>query len=130
MLESRNNLEDDLETVELKAFVPSLDFELSKRFYQDLGFQIPWSSDDLAYVSHGNCTFLLQRFYEKQLAENLMMHLSVKNVDAWWSHLQDQKIAEKYNVKITDPEQRPWNMRDFVLIDPSGVMWRISENTE
>jgi uncharacterized glyoxalase superfamily protein PhnB len=59
-----------------------------------------------------------------------MMHLSVKNVDAWWAHLQNQKIAEKYKVKITDPEQRPWKMRDFVLFDPSGVMWRISENTE
>lgn len=30
-----------LDTVEIKAFVPARDFELSKRFYADLGFQIP-----------------------------------------------------------------------------------------
>lgn len=120
---------DDLETVELKAFVPSKDFELSKRFYQDIGFSSPWSSDDLAYLHHGNCSFLLQRFYKKELAESFMMHLSVKNVDTWWAHVRDQKIAEKYGVKVTAPEQRPWGMRDFILLDPSGVLWRIAENT-
>ncbi|MCA9006197.1 MAG: hypothetical protein KDA70_13075, partial [Planctomycetaceae bacterium] len=121
---------DQLETIELKAFVPAKDFALSQRFYQDLGFQIPWTSEELAYLHCGNCTFLLQNFYEKALAENFMMHLSVKSVDAWWEHVQNQKIAEKYNVKVTEPEQRPWKMRDFVLIDPSGVFWRISENTD
>lgn len=121
---------DQLETIELKAFVPAKDFALSQRFYEDLGFQIPWTSDELAYLHFGNCTFLLQNFYEKALAENFMMHLSVKSVDAWWEHVQNQKIAEKYNVKVTEPEQRPWKMRDFVLIDPSGVLWRISENTD
>lgn len=121
---------NQLETIELKAFVPAIDFTLSQRFYEDLGFNIPWTSDELAYLSFGNCTFLLQNFYEKALAENFMMHLSVKSVDAWWEHVKDQKIAEKYSVKVTEPEQRPWKMRDFVLIDPSGVLWRISENTD
>ncbi|QDT89111.1 VOC family protein [Gimesia algae] len=51
-----------------------------------------------------------------------MMHLSVKSVDAWWEHVQNQKITEKYNVKVTEPEQRSWKMRDFVLTDPSGVL--------
>ena len=30
----------NLQTVELKAFVPSQDFERSKSFYQDLGFTL------------------------------------------------------------------------------------------
>jgi uncharacterized glyoxalase superfamily protein PhnB len=88
------------------------------------------SSDELAYLHHGNCSFLLQNFYQKELAENLVMHLSVKSVDAWWGHVQNQNLAEKYKLRVTEPEQRPWKMRDFVLIDPSGVLWRISENTE
>lgn len=45
---------DHLKTIELKAFVPAQDFALSKQFYQDLGFHIPWSSDELAYLSHGS----------------------------------------------------------------------------
>jgi uncharacterized glyoxalase superfamily protein PhnB len=26
------------------------------------------------------------------------------------------------------PEDRPWGMRDFVLVDPTGVLWRIAQN--
>ena len=38
----------DMTTIEAKAFVPARDFALSKRFYQDPGFDLAWSSDDLA----------------------------------------------------------------------------------
>jgi catechol 2,3-dioxygenase-like lactoylglutathione lyase family enzyme len=50
----------NMTTVEIKAFVPARDFDLSKRFYQDLGFTLAWSSDDLAYFRHGQSSFLLQ----------------------------------------------------------------------
>jgi hypothetical protein len=36
----------NMATVEIKAFVPARDFELSKRFYVDLGFEIESLSDD------------------------------------------------------------------------------------
>jgi len=86
-------------------------------------------TDGIAYFHYENVSFLLQNFYRKELAENFMMHLLVANVDAWWTKIQERKIAEKYGVKILPPEQRPWKMRDLVLLDPSGVMWRIAENT-
>jgi len=53
----------NLTAVEIKAFVPARDFERAKAFYRALGFELPWSSDELAYVRHGNTSFLLQRFY-------------------------------------------------------------------
>ena len=118
-----------LNTIELKAFVPAKDFELSKQLYQDIGFTLASDTDGIAYFHHENVSFLLQNFYMKELTENLMMHLLVENVDAWWKKIQESKIAEKYGVKILPPEQRPWRMRDFVLLDPSGVLWRIAENT-
>jgi len=118
-----------LKTIELKVFVPAKDFELSKRFYQDVGFTMASNSDGIAYFHHDNVSFLLQNFYVQALAENLMMHLLVESVDSWWAHIQEKAIAQKYGVKILPPEQRPWRMRDFVLLDPSGVLWRIAENT-
>lgn len=118
-----------LNTIELKAFVPAKDFELSKQFYQDIGFTLASDTDGIAYFHHDNVSFLLQNFYRKELAENFMMHLLVENVDAWWEKIQEGKVGEKYGVKVLPPEQRPWRMRDFVLIDPSGVLWRIAENT-
>ena len=86
-------------TVEIKAFVPSKDFELSKRFYIDLGFTVAWSSDDLAYLHAGRSSFLLQRFYVKEHAECSMMHLLVEDVEAWWEHVQAQRLEEKYGLR-------------------------------
>src|SRR5258708_2290991 len=89
----------DMTSIQIKAFVPSRDFELSKRFYQDLGFEIAWSSDDLAYVRHGTSSFLLQKFYVKEHTDNFMMHLLVNDVDAWWDHVQSQGLIAKYGIK-------------------------------
>jgi catechol 2,3-dioxygenase-like lactoylglutathione lyase family enzyme len=107
---------------------PARDFALSKRFYQDLGFDLAWSSEDLAYLRHGNSSFLLQNFYNKDHAGNFMMHLLVEDVDAWWRHVQTQGMAAKYAVKVEPPADRPWGMRDFVIVDPTGVLWRIGQN--
>jgi uncharacterized glyoxalase superfamily protein PhnB len=119
---------NELAMVEIKAFVPARDFALSKQFYQDLGFEMAWSSENMAYLSHGHCAFLLQDYYVKEHADHFMMHIIVTDVDAWWRHLDAKGIAAKYNVNIGPPEDRPWGLRDFTLIDPTGVLWRIGQD--
>jgi catechol 2,3-dioxygenase-like lactoylglutathione lyase family enzyme len=120
----------ELRTVELKAFVPSKDFTISKQFYQDLGFELAWSSDDLAYLRRGAFSFLLQKFYNKEHADNFMMHLLVEDVEAWWSHVEAQGLTAKYAVSAEAPADKPWGIRDFVITDPTGVLWRIGQNIE
>ena len=116
----------NLQTIEIKAFVPARDFDLCKRFYQDLGFTMAWSDENLAYFRHGPSSFLLQNFAEAP--DNFMMHLLVEDVDAWWRHVEEQKLVEKYDVKAEPPADRPWGMRDFVIVDPTSVLWRIAQN--
>ena len=118
----------ELDALEIKAFVPARDFELSKRFYEDLGFTLEWSSEGLAYLHFGDCAFLLQKFYVKEHADNFMMHLMVSDVDAWWRHVEAQGILSKYNLKAEPPEDRDWGIRDFILVDPTGILWRIGQN--
>ncbi|GEM_PF-68522 len=115
-----------LDTVEIKAFVPARDFALSKRFYEDLGFTLAFSDEDLAYLRAGNCSFLLQRFHAQGHAANFMMHLLVADADAWWERAR--RVADAYGVRAEPPQDRPWRIRDFVLTDPSGVLWRIGHN--
>jgi hypothetical protein len=92
-------LMSDLGAVEIKAFVPARDFALSKRFYEDLGFTIKWSDSDLAYLHCGDCSFLLQNFYNPEHAGNFMMHLLVADVEAWWHHVEESQLAAKYDVR-------------------------------
>jgi uncharacterized glyoxalase superfamily protein PhnB len=54
------------------------------------------------------------------------MHLLVDDVNAW--HGKASEIAERFGVKIGEPQDQPWAMRDFTLFDPSGVLWRIAQN--
>ena len=75
----------NLATVDVKAYVPARDFELSKQFYVDLGFTLSWSSAELADLRAGSCAFLLQNYYVEPLADNFMMHLRVEDADAWWT---------------------------------------------
>jgi uncharacterized glyoxalase superfamily protein PhnB len=58
------------------------------------------------------------------------MHLLVEDVDAWWQKVQQNDIAVKYNVVAQPPEDRPWGLRDFPIIDPAGVCWRIAQEIE
>src|SRR3954462_10626475 len=98
------------------------------RFAHGIAKRLGWSSDELAYLHHGNSSFLLQKFYVKEHADNFMMHLLVDDVEAWWRHVQTAGLADKYGVKTVPPTDQPWGMRDFVIIDPTGVLWRIAQN--
>jgi uncharacterized glyoxalase superfamily protein PhnB len=57
-----------------------------------------------------------------------MMHLLVANVEAWWRHVKEAQLVAKYDVRAEPPDDRPWGMRDFRIIDPTGVLWRIAQN--
>lgn len=120
----------NLKITEIKAFVPSKDFELSKQFYKDLGFTMASEGGGVAYFHFGRVSFLLQDFCAESLAENFMMHILVEDVNAWWNQVQQSGVLAKYGVKVTALEDQPWRMRDFCLYDPSGVLWRIGQNTD
>ncbi len=116
----------NLSAVEIKAFVPARDFELSMRFYEALGFTRASVFEGIAYFHCGESSFLLQDFFVREHADNFQMHLLVESVDDWYAKARE--VAERFDVKIGEPEDRPWAMRDFTLLDPSGVLWRIAQN--
>jgi hypothetical protein len=93
----------NLSITEIKAFVPAKDFELSKRFYKDLGFTMASDGGGVAYFHFGHVSFLLQDFCAESLAENFMMHILVEDVDAWWKHVQESNLASKLGPSNRNP---------------------------
>jgi uncharacterized glyoxalase superfamily protein PhnB len=120
----------NLRAIEIKAFVPAKDFELSKHFYEDFGFTKASDANGIAYFHRDDVSFLLQDFYVEELANNLMMHLLVEDVDAWSTRIREADLAGRYGVRVSTVQLQPWRMRDFVVIDPSGVLWRIGQNAD
>jgi hypothetical protein len=128
LISARSKVQMNLKPVEIKAFIPTKDYAKSREFYEAIGFICAFADDEIAYFHLGDCSFLLQNFYVVEHTANFMMHLLVENVDDWHTHLVNEKIAERFNVKIGAPVDQPWAMRDFELFDPSGVLWRIAHN--
>ena len=118
----------NLKTVELKTFIPSKDFTTSKQFYSEIGFTKASDSDGVAYFHCGNCSFLLQNFYDKSLSENLIMHLLVEDVESWHEQITKSGVSEKYDINVSEVTAQPWGILDFLVHDPSGVLWRIGQN--
>ncbi|PZW65384.1 glyoxalase/bleomycin resistance protein/dioxygenase superfamily protein [Pseudomonas sp. URMO17WK12:I1] len=117
-----------LTSLQLKTFVPARDYPLSQAFYTALGFKAVWQTDEMSYFNHGeHCAFLLQNFYVKEQAENFVMHLMVDDVQAWWAHVQAENIGERFGVRTIAPEDQPWGIREFIVFDPSGVLWKIGQ---
>jgi len=120
----------NLKVTEVKAFIPAKDFALSQRFYQDMGFTMASVGGGVAYFHYGDAAFLLQDFYHPELAGNLMMHLLVEDVDVWHATLRETGLAERYGVNIGEIKLQPWGMRDFPVVDPSGVLWHVAQNVD
>lgn len=62
--------------------MPAEDYALAKQFYLDLGFTLLWGEEGVAAFQVGGFRFLLQNFYVKEWAGNVMMHLMVTDADA------------------------------------------------
>lgn len=113
---------------EIKAFVPAKDFQLSKEFYQDMGFIKASDCDGIAYFHYEGCSFLLQDFYQKDHASNFVMHVLVEDIESWHEKIKSSGIIEKYATRVSGVTEQPWRMLDFVVFDPSGVSWRFGQN--
>ena len=114
----------------VRPFVPSQDFDLSKRFYEALGFE-KLLDGDVAIFEMGSSGFILQRFYKKEWAENFMMQLMVDDLDGWWSHISALDLPGKFGVKPPrPPAMQPWGLHVVYVIDPCGVLWHIAQRRE
>jgi catechol 2,3-dioxygenase-like lactoylglutathione lyase family enzyme len=110
--------------------VPAKDFETSRRFYVDLGFQPRTLTDRLVEIHLGAYAFILHGYYVQQWADNFVTHMRVTDVSLWWDHIAALDLPSRYGVKSPGAQkQEDWGLVVNV-IDPSGVLWRIAESSD
>ena len=114
--------------VALRTFVPAKDFQTSKQFYIDLGFEVAPLGDKLANVSIGRFAFLLSDYFVQDWADNFTMHMLVTNLDQWWASISRLALESRYKVRAPRPPKlEPWGLRVAYLFDPAGVLWHVAE---
>jgi len=110
-----------------RPFLPAKDFELSKAFYEALGFEKILDAS-VAIFRVGGGEFLLQPYYQKDWAENFMMQLMVDDLDGWWTHIASLDLAGRFGVNAPKaPAVQPWGLRVAYVTDPSGVLWHMAQ---
>ena len=115
------------QVIALRPFVPARDFTLSKRFCQAFGFRLLHDGGDVAVMKLGGFSFPLQNF-DVQAVEGMMVHLMVRDADAWWRELGTDALVRDFGVTPPRvPAIQPWGLKVGFLSDPSGVLWHVAE---
>ena len=109
---------------DVRPFIGSKDFDLSRDFYIALGWELTYDSDDLRVLCLGSHSFYLQKYYQKNWCENTMLHVSVANVGEWFEFVakafNDYQLHECGRIS-GEPKEAGYG-RVFHVWDPGGAL--------
>lgn len=107
----------------IRPFIGAENFDVSRSFYLDLGFQESRLGPEMSYFKTEAFGFYLQNAYVKDWIDNSMIFLEVDDVLRHWNELFALDLPAKYkNVKLTPIRQYDWGSECF-MHDPSGILW-------
>ena len=110
-------------TLSIRPFIGAKDFDVSRSFYRDLGFEEVVLFPDMSVFKKDQIAFYLQRVYVKDWIDNTMIFSEVEDLDLFWNELVSLKLTDKYEgVKLTPIRNEDWG-RECFLHDPSGILW-------
>jgi catechol 2,3-dioxygenase-like lactoylglutathione lyase family enzyme len=113
--------------VSIRPFIGAANFEVSRAFYRDLGFQEVELTPAMSLFKTGNQGFYLQNAFNRDWIDNTMVFLEVEDVQRFWDALLKLDLSAKYkNVRLTPIRVEHWGRECFVH-DPSGILWHFGE---
>lgn len=111
----------------LRPFIGARDYEISRSFYRDLGFQGTDLGPDMCVFKTGDLAFYLQKAYVKDWIDNTMIFLEVDDVERYWNELLALDLPGRYaGTRLTPIRTYDWG-RECFLHDPSGILWHFGE---
>jgi catechol 2,3-dioxygenase-like lactoylglutathione lyase family enzyme len=113
--------------ISIRPFLGSENFEISRRFYRDLGFEEVVLSHNMSLFKSQELGFYLQDAYVKDWIDNTMVFMEVENVAQFWNDLVARELPAKYDtIKLTPIRHLDWGSECFVH-DPCGILWHFGE---
>ncbi|WP_215235474.1 VOC family protein [Dyadobacter linearis] len=113
--------------ISMRPFIGAKDFEVSRRFYRDLGFEEVVLEHNFSVFKLDQLAFYLQDYYIKDWIDNSMIFLEVDDVERYYADLLALDLPGKYEgVRLTPIKTDYWG-RECFLHDPSGILWHFGE---
>ncbi len=111
----------------IRPFIGAKNFEQSRNFYRDLGFQESILFPTMSYFKTDGLGFYLQDAYVKDWIDNTMVFMEVEDVGRYWKELVALDLSSKYaGVKLVPIRVHDWG-KECYLHDPSGILWHFGE---
>ena len=116
-----------MKLLSLEPFVPSgNNFEGSRQFFLELGFKINWDAGDYIGFERDGCKFILQKYDNKDFAENFMVNVKISNAEEFWIEISEKQLPQKYGIRLGKPTKMPYG-KEVNIIDLAGVCWHFVE---
>ncbi|MGH1541992.1 MAG: lactoylglutathione lyase [Arenicella sp.] len=112
-----------MESKDIRPFIPAIELERSRSFYQALGFTSDSATADMIIMSNGVCTFFLYQHNKGKLDNDTMFQLVVPNIETALCSIENITV---FDVKYEPIKEEPWG-KVIYLWGPSGEMWHITE---
>ncbi len=111
----------------IRPFIGAKNFDVSRRFYKDLGFQETVLGPGFSVFKTDGLAFYLQDAYVKDWIDNTMVFMEVEDVALFWEDLVALDLPATYEgVRVEQPRTLEWG-RECFIHDPSGILWHVGE---
>jgi catechol 2,3-dioxygenase-like lactoylglutathione lyase family enzyme len=118
----------NLNTSDLRPFIPAKDFEVSKQFYGSLGWKVKEVGQGLALVELADRHFYIQNYYLQAVAENSMLHITVEDAQAWYEHVSSVLRDKKFSgARVQPPKRQVYGAVVTFVHDPTGVLLHLCQ---
>ena len=118
----------DLRLTDVRPFIGSRDFDVSKAFYEALGWKTEYLDDQLALMANGAHRFYLQRHYQKDWLENTMLHVTVADAAACHAQISAAWASGAYGeARVASPKREDYGALVTYVWDPAGVLLHLAE---
>jgi len=117
----------DHKAISIRPFIGAKNFEVSRRFYRDLGFEETVLDAGFSVFKTDRLAFYLQDAYVKDWIDNTMVFMEVEDVGRFWDELVALDLSSRYEgVRVEPIRTLDWGRECFVH-DPSGILWHVGE---
>lgn len=117
-----------LVATDVKPFVGSKDFALSRDFYVAMGWSLNFDAGDLAELQLGDHRFYLQKYYQRQWCDNTMLHITVNDANAWYARAESVITSRNFRAaKVRSPSMQSYGALVTFVWDPSGVLLHFAQ---
>ena len=95
-------------------------------FFYYFGFAIRWDAGDYIGFGKDGCQFILQKYDNKEFAENFMISVAIENATDFRQEVLDKQLPQKFGIHMGEVLNQPYG-KEVNIIDLAGVCWHFVE---